>query len=366
MMLPPGSDVALSAFLVVSGAAVLLLGLGLIWIGRWDNPPKFMVRLQALTAEVGATDWTLIPKTSLGVLGSGISRYVDFWYRQSDKNVAVGGAVMIITFAAIPIAVVLNVLRGGNPFLLWVLIAIVAGMALLSVVSETGRARGFGSLLSLGVYLAGFVSLPAYIFVSLTDRMLNSPALEAALGSLVVASLVYLIAQAISAMLSPYMSEIGHKGKPIAEQLHLFAGALPLAYILAFNAQLLTGGEGAANLFPSWASLLIWCGLLAFTASLSHHLLATVRYAFLAGLLGVLVINAALQFLALTWLPDDGGAVVSWLLYYPLGVCVIACLMGYLVHITGSISPREKSGRSIGILFAILGAVMIGGGAIML
>lgn len=365
MMLPPEPDVALAAFLIVVGAAVLLAGLALVWICGWDDRPRFVLNLESVAAEIGSAGWAQVPGKSLRVLGNGISRYVDFWYRQSDKNVAVGGAVMIITFAAIPLAVVLNVLRGGNPFLLWVLIGVVVALALLAVVSETGRGRSLGPFLSLSVYVAGFVFLPGYILVSLTDRMLNSPALEAALGSLVVASLVYLIAQAISAMASPYLLEGGRLGKVIAGQFYYFAGALPLAYILAFNAQLLTGGEGAANLVLNWESLFIWFGLLAFTGSLSQHWLGSVRHACIAGLAGIVVINGGLVVLAVSWLQPAGGTAASWALCYPAAVCLIACVMGYVVRVSIGRSPREKPGRSAGISFAILGAVMIVGGAIM-
>lgn len=364
MMLPPGPEDVLSAFLIVAGVAVLLAGGGLVWIGRWEVPPRFEVGLERLAAEIAATHWFRVPAKSLKALEMGISRYVDFWYTQSDKNVVVGGAVMIITFAAIPLAVVLNVLRGGNLFLLWVLIGIIAAMALLAVVSETGRARALGPLMSVGIYVAGFIFLPGYIFVSLTDRMLNSPALEAALGSLVVATLVYLIAQAVLAASSPYLPGGGHLGKAIARQFHFFAGASPLAYILAFNAPLISGGEGAPYLIGDWQTLLIWGGLLAITGSLSQQWLATVRHALILGLMGVFAVNAAIQFLALTWLPAAGGTAVSWLLYYPFGVCVIVCFLGYLVRLTGRKSLREKARHSTGISFAILGAVMIVGGAI--
>ena len=275
-------DVSLGSFVggSLGVAAVVLAACGLFLIfldinSGLEEPGPLRRRLgQAWLCLVKAR---LLEAPALAVRAAigAVDRFVVYWFEQSEKNVASGGAFTLIVLVAIPLVALLNWLRGGSGFLTLVILVCIAGFAVLAILSEMNRGARLAAVLSALLFAAIFVFVPGYVFVSLTDRALHMPIGHAALISLLVAPLLYFVCHSVvligaAAWGMPVPSAQATSARRIAT---LFAAALPFAYLAVF-ACLLLGHVAVpeANVPAAWPPLLLAMGLGALSAAVTAHL----------------------------------------------------------------------------------------------
>ena len=261
--------------------ALAACGLFLIFldIGGRPEPSSLRLRLANMWKILDATPISDVPVLAVSAAMRSFDRFVVYWFEQSERNVATAGAFTLIVFVAIPIAAVINWLRGGSPMLVVVMLACMAGLLALAVLSELRVFPAASKVLAPALFGAVFLVVPGYVFVSLTDRALNIPIAHGVLTSLLIAPLFYLICH--SAILlgagtraAPVMSLHATDVRRVAT---LFAAFLPLAYLAAFGALLVWHVIVPELPEPStWRSLVVVVISTAFAGAIAVHLV-TVR-----------------------------------------------------------------------------------------
>lgn len=265
----------------IAAIALAACGLFLIFldIGSRPEPSSLRRRLANMWKVLDATTISDVPAFAVSAAMRSFDRFVVYWFEQSERNVATAGAFTLIVFVAIPIAAVINWLRGGSPMLVIVMLACMAGLLALAVLSELKVFPAVSKVLAPVLFGAVFLVVPGYVFVSLTDRALKIPIAHGVLTSLLIAPLFYLICH------SAILLGAGTRAAPVMS-LHatdlrrvstLFVAFLPLAYLAAFGALLVWHVIVPELPEPStWRSLVVVVMSTALAGAAAVHLV-TVR-----------------------------------------------------------------------------------------
>jgi len=164
---------------------------------------------------------------------------------------------MVLVF--IPLAALVNILRGGSAFLILLILVIFFAYVLLLVLSEMHKAQRLCAALSVAIFVAIFFFVPGYVFVSLTGRLLNMPIGHAALGSILAAPLLYFVCQSavLVARLAAQWFSTGLAKSLLERQFVLFAAVLPFVYLTTYGA-FLAGHLAVADLpmHTNWRMML--------------------------------------------------------------------------------------------------------------
>lgn len=356
--------------------AVVLTAFGLFLVFLDMNAPSepsgLRRRLSALLRAMAQLPMADIPSFAVSHSLRAVDRFVVYWYEQSERNVVTSGLFTLIVFVAIPLAALLNWFRGGSPFLMFVLAGCVTATAVLAVLGETRAAPRFARGLSAGLFAAIFVFVPAYVFVSLTDRTLNMPIGHGMLVSILLAPMLYLVSH--SAVLcgaatgaAPVASNLA---TPLRRIATLFAAAAPFAYLCVFAALLIWHLVYPELPVPStWPVLLT--GMLggALAAAICAYLVTPARRgrvapAWLAGRLVMSLVFAVALAAAAIGLPGE----MYWISAAPallapvlLIVLIAVALCVRLILTISAVFPggsafAERPYRVAGILFLLSAA----------
>ena len=253
-------------------AAVALTACGLVLIFLDVNAPSessdLRRRLTAIWRAIAELPAREIPGFAMAGAMRTVDRFVVYWFEQSERNVVTAGTFTLIVFIAIPIAALLNWLRGGSPTLLLILLGCAVATIALAILSELKRLPAFTGVLSALLFAAIFLVVPIYAFISLTDLALAMPIGQGALVSLLLMPLLYvachsaiLLGTGMSA--APVASLQATGGRRLAT---LFTAVLPLAYLATFGVLLVWHLlEPELPMPSSWRTLLTTsgCGALA-------------------------------------------------------------------------------------------------------
>ena len=239
---------ALQAFAIVAVAIGVLIGLSDI-IDVQENAVEGRLRtgLRSVLATINETSWANIPGLATRAVTRGAFGYVSYWFGLSKDNYLPVGLFLLLIFFAVPMAILINLIQGGAPWLFDFLLSIVIGFILLIFLGENRRNKYLSSFLSVYLFVALFIALPGYIFTVVNGRMLLMPTGHAAIGSVLVVPILYLFCYAL---------QMAVNGR--SQFVALFIAAIPINYILTFAA--FTAGHLAAAAHPSeqnWSLLLV-------------------------------------------------------------------------------------------------------------
>ena len=208
---------------------------------------------------VGKTGWRRMPALVSGGIAERIDGFIDHWFGQAEDNVLASSVFMAMVLVLIPLAALVNILRGGSAFLFLLILAILLAYVLLLVLSEMHKAQRLCAVVSVAIFAAIFFFVPGYVFASLTGRLLNMPIGHAALGSILVAPLLYFVCQSavLVARLGAEWLSPGPAKSVLERQFVLFVAALPFVYLATYGA-FLAGHLAVADLpmHTNWRMML--------------------------------------------------------------------------------------------------------------
>jgi hypothetical protein len=187
---------------------------------------------------LAATGWRRLPHLVASRLAERTDSFVEHWFGQSEDNALASNVFMAMTLVIIPLAALVNMLRGGSAFLFLVVLGIFAAYVVLMVLGEMRRAQKLCAFISVAIFAAVFFFVPGYVFTSLTGRLLNMPIGHAVLGSILAAPLLYFVCQ--SAVLAVRMAARSLNAGPLKSvlerQFAVFAASLPFVYLATYGA----------------------------------------------------------------------------------------------------------------------------------
>ncbi len=252
---------------LLAGGAVAFLG-----AGRDDSFSPFGDWLDRRWRVLDATGWADFPRAMTQGMWSSLGGLLKRCFVEADKSALFGAVFIGLVFVFIPLASAINWAAGGSPFLALYIFSAAAALAVLGFTGETRRLSLVNGALSifLGVSLLLFV--PAYVFRSFADRLLNEVVGHAALESFPVAALVFIVAYSAMIVFDALFPNEPRLGSRLSRAaVHAFLAALPVAFILTFLAQL-TGHFAVSHPVPltSWQLLMssMFFVSLAFSATL--------------------------------------------------------------------------------------------------
>jgi hypothetical protein len=340
-------------------AAVVLAACGLFLVFLditpvQAEPSPIRLRLGAMWGALATIGLMEVPRTAVAGAVRATDRFIYYWFEQSERNVATSGGFTLVVLVAIPLAALLNWLRGGSPFLIVVILACVAGFAILAVLSETRRAPRVAEALTPVLCAVVLLFLPGYVFVSLTAHTLHTPIGHAALFSILVAPLLYFICH------STVLIGSGASGAPLPS-LHagiprrlatLFIATLPITYLLVFACLVLGHVAAPEEAVPAtWQALLIGMAAGAVAATATLHLARGPRAVAGVGLASLIAIAAA----AIT------AAASPWLVAVPLAPPLIlwaGAILALLAKISVSVMGAEQAVRRPYMVAGVSGLVI--------
>lgn len=348
----------------VAAIALAACGLFLVFLDvspAADEPGPMRRRLAAIWRALAELPAAAAPAAAIAAAVAAADQFVAYWYEQSERNVATSGVFTLIVMIAIPLAALLNWLRGGSSFLIVFIVACALAFAVLATLAEMNRGERTAAILAPVLFAAIFLFLPGYVFVSLTDRMLNTPIGHAALTSVLIVPLLYLVCH------SGVMIAAGAWGMPVpsarasaARRLAtLGAAALPFAYLGVF-ACLVVGHVGApeAKVPANWSALLVAMAAGAAAAAVTVHLARGPR-----PFAGLAMASALAAAAAMAVAVAASGWLVAVPLAAPLVLWGAAALVllakGILALLVPVIGPDGAAGRpylAAGILAMIVAA----------
>jgi hypothetical protein len=251
---------ALQAFAIVAVAIGVLIGLSDI-IDVQANAVEGRLRkgLKAALLAIKDTSWAQIPNLATRSVTRGAFGYVSYWFGLSKDNYLPVGLFLLLIFIAVPMAILINLIQGGAPWLFDFLLSIAFAFLILIFLGENRQIRYLNSFLSVYLFVALFIALPGYIFTVVNGRMLLMPTGHAAIGSILVAPILYLFCYAL-------LMTVNSKSQFIT----LFIAMIPINYILTFVA--FTAGHLAAAAHPSeqnWSLLLASIFFLSLSITIS-------------------------------------------------------------------------------------------------
>lgn len=205
---------------------------------------KWMISLWRQLADCS---WHRVPALAISGFASMVAKSINYWFGQSEKNVITSGLFFFLVLVAIPVAAAINYLRGGSEFLLELLIVSLLLYICLLIFGEIKAMRWLASAISVFLFGVIFLFVPSYVFTSFNGLVLAAPTGHAAIGSLLMTPLLYLICHSVVlcgvGMLIPL-------GATTSRQLFTaFIASLPLAYLLSYGAFLF--GHFAATSQPA-------------------------------------------------------------------------------------------------------------------
>jgi len=205
------------------------------------------------------TGWRQLPDLVAKRLAERTDAFVEHWFGQSEDNVLASSVFMAMVLVVIPLAALVNMLRGGSAFLFLVILGIFLAYVLLMVLGEMRRAQKLCAFISVTIFAAIFFFVPGYVFTSLTGRLLNMPIGHAVLGSILAAPLLYFVCQSavLAASLAARRFGPGTLKSAFERQFAQFAAALPFVYLATYGA-FLAGHLAVADLpmHTNWRMML--------------------------------------------------------------------------------------------------------------
>ncbi|MEE2760970.1 MAG: hypothetical protein VYE18_05950 [Pseudomonadota bacterium] len=208
---------------------------------------------------LGETGWRRMPALAAGRIERCIDSFIDHWFGQAEDNVLASSVFMATVLVLVPLAALVNLLRGGSAFFILSILAIFLAYVLLLVLSEMHKAQMLCATLSIAIFVAIFFFVPGYVFVSLTERLLNMPIGHAALGSILAAPLLYFVCQSavLVVRLAAQRLSTGFAKSLLERQFVLFAAVLPFVYLTTYGA-FLAGHLAVADLpmHTNWRMML--------------------------------------------------------------------------------------------------------------
>jgi len=360
-------------------AAVALTACGLFMIfldiTAPSDPSRLRRRLGGLLGTIAVTPPRLMPGLVLLAAMRAVDRFVVYWFEQSERNAVTAGAFTLIVFIAVPLAALLNWLRGGSPVLLLILLGCVIVTVVLAILSEMNRWPVLTRILSALLFTVVFLVVPIYAFVSLTGRTLIMPISHGALASILLMPLLYVVCH------SMILLGTGTNAAPVASLdasaprrlVTLFVAALPFAFVGTFVALLMWHLlEPEAPMPSNWRTLLITAGSGALATAFTGYLVtprprARISLVWALGRLALcLALAAALAVgikLLLGWSFSKPFVLSALPLVSPvllialilLALCFKAVL-ALLQEIPGSAVAAERPYRVTGILMLLIAA----------
>ena len=211
--------------------------------------------LRVILGALKVVDWLYVPSMVIGAATRLIFGYVFYWFGLSKNNYLPVGLFLLLIFFAVPLAILTNLFQEGASWFLDFLLSIIIASALLLLFGGNTRVKFFNSLLAVYLYVAVFILLPGYFFVTVTGRILLMPTEYAAIASLLAMPILYILCYSLN-MLVDKRSQL----------LSVFIAAVPISYIFTFVAFI--AGHLAT---PAYASGQNWSLLLGslFFSSLS-------------------------------------------------------------------------------------------------
>ncbi|MBT4673751.1 MAG: hypothetical protein HOB64_16645 [Rhodospirillaceae bacterium] len=210
-------------------------------------------------AGLADTGWRLLPGLVARQLAVRSDAFIEHWFGQSEDNMLASNVFMAMTLVVIPLAALVNMLRGGSAFLFLVVLAIFAAYVLLMILGEMRRAQKLTAFISVAIFAAVFFFVPGYVFTSLTGRLLNMPIGHAVLGSILAAPLLYFVCQSavLAARLGARRLQAGPLKSVLDRQFAVFAASLPFVYLATYGA-FLAGHLAVADLpmHSNWRMML--------------------------------------------------------------------------------------------------------------
>jgi len=249
---------ALTSFAVLCimfGVALIVIEMGNRLDENFHANSKFGNWMRSKWELLAACSWREVPDLVIRNFVTGICKSIDYWFGQSEKNVLTSGLFLFVVLVAIPIAALLNYLRGGSGFLLSVLVVSFAIYVCLLIFGEIRRLSLLAALFSAYLFCVVFFFVPGYVFVSFTDLILHMPTGHAAIGGVLVAPILYLLCHSLALAANSLLSL--NNASTLQRGCRIFAASLPVAYLLIFAAFLY--GHLAAAQQPSiqnWQLLL--------------------------------------------------------------------------------------------------------------
>lgn len=342
----------------VAAVALAACGLFLVFLDinpALAEPSPMRLRLGRAFRGIASMRFADAPRAAVETIVRAGDRFIFYWFEQSERNVATSGAFTLVVLVAIPVAAVLNWLRGGSPFLVGVILACLVGFAALAVLSEMRRAPRIAAALTPVLAATVLLFVPGYVFVSLTDRMLHTPIGHAALFSIIVVPLLYLVCH------SAVLVGVGAGGAPVPSLqagvprrlATLFVAAGPIAFLLVFVCLVL--GHVAMPEAPvpaTWRVLLAGVGAGALSATAILHLSRGPRV--LAGLAAASLIAVAVTIAAAVvspWLVPVALAAPS-VLWAGAGVALLAKISVSLIGAERAARRPYLAAGSSGLVIA--------------
>ena len=156
---------ALQAFAIVAVAIGVLIGLSDI-IDVQANAVEGRLRkgLKAALLAIKDTSWAQIPNLATRSVTRGAFGYVSYWFGLSKDNYLPVGLFLLLIFIAVPMAILINLIQGGAPWLFDFLLSIAFAFLILIFLGENRQIRYLNSFLSVYLFVALFIALPGYIF----------------------------------------------------------------------------------------------------------------------------------------------------------------------------------------------------------
>jgi hypothetical protein len=374
---------ALQAFAIVAMAIGVLIGLSDI-IDVQENAGEGRLRkgLKAVLVAIKDASWTKIPSMATRSVTRGAFGYVSYWFGLSKDNYLPVGLFLLLIFVAVPMSILINLIQGGAPWLFDFLLSIAIAFVILIFLGENRRIRYLNSFLSVYLFVALFIALPGYIFTVVNGRMLLMPTGHAAIGSILVAPILYLFCYAL-------LMAVNRTNHFIA----LFIASIPINYILTFAA--FTAGHLAAAAHPSeqnWSLLLasIFFSSLSITISVllfrTQKVLPSLTSSFVAGVLcsyimlyvdlvydGDVAAGTGAFNVLLGQVPSGDAYALNpqfWVMHLPLVPCLLyLCFIafGWTAKLLVEIELKIAAGHiCISRPFVMAGVFLIGSGGILI
>ena len=251
-------------FVVAAGAGIAGLSLILAGVGRTASTGRLAAWWQA----AGVTAWRGVPCWASRGVQVFLERFVRRFFEEADQTAAFGVVFVGLVFVLLPLASLANAVTGGSPFLAVFFLAVLAGLAILNFVGETGRFAAVNGSVSLLIGVSVCLFVPAYVLRSFTDRVLNDGIGEAVFESILVAPLCYVLAWSVMLFGRTFV------GYPawLDAVLNQFLAALPITFVMTFLA--MAAGSAAvdpATLPKTWPMLIaaMACGSAALPLTLA-------------------------------------------------------------------------------------------------
>ncbi len=193
-------------------------------------------------------------------------------FDQADRATWFAVLVTFVLFAFIPFASVVNAMIGGSPFLATVVGMCAMGFLVLNVTGEFRSLKPLAQILSLSLFMATFVFIPAYVFKSFTIRLITEPMDRVGFEMFAVAPFCYIAAKGAGMLIQALLPRRVYDRTALGLAVRDFLFALPLAFLFAF-AGLIAGYVSETRFANPGHIQLVYAamagGALAWTATLA-------------------------------------------------------------------------------------------------